>query len=176
MPASDVVALLAVTLDGYVARTDGGVDFLEAHPIEEFDFDEFTDGVDTLLMGSATYEQVLGFGWAWGARPTTVLTTRTGLDVPDDADIRFSSEPTADAIRALAAESEKRLWVVGGGRVVTDGILGGGIDTLDLTIVPEAIGSGIPLFAEAVPGPFRLVDVTSYANGASRLVYDVGRH
>ena len=64
MPASDVVALLAVTLDGYVARTDGAVDFLDAHPVEEFDFDEFTDGVDTLPMGSATYEQVVGFGWA----------------------------------------------------------------------------------------------------------------
>ena len=102
MPAADVVALLAMTLDGYEARSDGSVDFLDAHPIDEFDFDAFTDDVDGLNMGSATYEQTLGFGWAWGARPTTVLTHRDDLDVPADSDIRFSAEPTADAIRSLA--------------------------------------------------------------------------
>jgi dihydrofolate reductase len=173
MPATDVVALLAITLDGYIARPDGSVDFLEAHPVEEFDFDEFTADVDGLIMGSATYEQTVGFGWAWGARPTTVLTTRSDLDVPPDADIRFSSAPTADAIRSLAAECEKRVWVFGGGRVVTDGILGGAVDTLDLTVIPEAIGSGIPLFTAPVPGPLRLRESTPYSGGAIRLVYDL---
>lgn len=173
MPATDVVAMLAITLDGYIARADGSVDFLEAHPVEEFDFDAFTDDVDGLIMGSATYEQTLGFGWAWGARPTTVLTHRRDLAVPDDSDIRFSAEPTADAIRTLAEECEKRVWVFGGGRVVTDGILGGAIDTLDLMVIPEAIGSGIPLFTAAVPGPLRLVETTQYSGGAIRAVYDL---
>lgn len=99
MPGPDVVALLAITLDGYIARSDGSVDFLDAHPIVEFDFDEFTDDVDALIMGRATYEQTVGFGWAWGVRPTTVLTTRDDLDVPADSDIRSSagdgSSPTA---------------------------------------------------------------------------------
>lgn len=173
MSATDVVAMLAITLDGYVARTDGSVDFLDAHPVEEFDFEGFTNEVDGLIMGSATYEQTLGFGWTWGARRTTVLTHRRGLDVPADGDIRFSTEPTADAIRSLAKECEKRLWVFGGGRVVTDGILGGAIDTLDLMVIPEAIGSGIPLFTAPVPGPLRLVESTTYSGGAIRAVYDL---
>ena len=83
------------------------------------------------------------------------------LDMPDDA------------IRSLAAECERRLWVFGGGRVVTDGILGGAIDTLDLTVVPEALGSGIPLFTAPVPGPLRLVDSIRYSGGAMRLLYDL---
>ena len=173
MPATDVVALLAITLDGYIARSDGSVDFLDGHPVEEFDFEGFTNDVDGLIMGSATYEQTLGFGWAWGARPTTVLTHRRGLDVPADSDIRFSAAPTADAIRSLAEECEQRVWVFGGGRVVTDGILGGAIDTLDLTVIPEAIGSGIPLFTAPVPGPMRLIESTPYSGGAIRLVYDL---
>ena len=173
MPATDVVALLAITLDGYIARSDGSVDFLDAHPVEEFDFEGFTNDVDGLIMGSATYEQTLGFGWAWGARPTTVLTNRRGLDVPADSDIRFSAAPTADAIRSLAEECEQRVWVFGGGRVVTDGILGGAIDTLDLTVIPEAIGSGIPLFTAPVPGPMRLIESRPYSGGAIRLVYDL---
>lgn len=173
MPATDVVALLAITLDGYIARPDGSVDFLERHPVDEFDFEEFADGVDGLIMGRATYEQTIGFGWTWGDRATTVLTTRRGLAVPAGADVRFSAEPTAGAIRSLAAECERRLWVFGGGRVVTDGVLGGEIDTLDLTVVPEAIGSGIPLFTAPVPGPLRLVDSIRYSGGANRLIYDL---
>ncbi len=173
MSASDVVALLAITLDGYIARADGSVDFLDAHPVEEFDFDEFADTVGGLVMGRHTYEQTVGFGWTWGARPTTVLTTRQNLEVPAGADIWFSSEPTADAIRALAAECDQRVWVFGGGRVVTDGILGGAVDTLDLTIVPEVLGAGLPLFTAPVPGPFRLVESIRYSGGANRLVYDL---
>ena len=61
----------------------------------------------------------------------------------------------------------------GGGRVVTDGILGGAIDTLDLMVIPEAIGSGIPLFTAPVPGPLRLVESTTYSGGAIRAVYDL---
>ena len=173
MPASDVVALLAITLDGYVARTDGSVDFLDAHPVPEFDFDAFTDGVDGLIMGRSTYEQVVTFGWPWGERLTTVLTSQADLDVPADANVRFVAQPTADAIRGHAAECEQRLWVVGGGKVVTDGILGGAIDTLDLMVIPEAIGSGIPLFTAAISGPLRLVQTTQYPGGAVRLVYDL---
>ena len=101
-----------------------------------------------------------------------VLTSRTGLPVPDGADIRFASMPTADAIRGFAAETPKRLWVFGGGKVVTEGLRGGAIDTLDITIMPEAIGDGIPLFSDAYDGPMRLVEATPYANGAIRLVYD----
>jgi dihydrofolate reductase len=80
--------------------------------------------------------------------------------------------PTEAAIRAFSAETPKRLWVFGGGRVVTEGLLGGAIDTLDITLMPEALGSGIPLFADAYDGPMRLVESVAYSNGAFRLVYD----
>ena len=55
----------------------------------------------------------------------------------------------------------------------TAGILAGAIDTLDLMVIPEAIGSGIPLFAAPVPGPLRLVESTTYSGGAIRAVYDL---
>ena len=172
MSDSDVVAGLAVSLDGFIAAADGSVGFLEKYPIEEFDFDSFVDGIGALIMGSATYEQTIGWGWLWGDRPTMVLTTRPGLDVPDGADVSFSSAPTAEAIPEFSAATPKRLWVFGGGRVVTDGLRGGVIDTLDLTVMPEALGSGVPLFAGPYEGPMRLLQSVPYANGAIRLVYD----
>ena len=171
MSQSDVVASLAVSLDGYVAGVDGSVDFLQKYPIEDFDFASFVEGVGALIMGSTTYEQSLQWGWLWGDRPTMVLTTREGLEVPEGANITFASTPTAEAIRSFSAATPKRLWVFGGGTVVTDGLRGRAIDTLDIAVMPEALGSGIPLFTDTYEGPMTLVDSVAYANGAIRLVY-----
>jgi dihydrofolate reductase len=172
MTDSDVVASLAVSLDGYVAEADGSVGFLEKYPIEDFDFDSFTGSIGALIMGSTTYVQAVGWGWMWGDRPTMVLTTRTGLPIPDGADIRFAATSTAEAIRSFSLETPKRLWVFGGGRVVTEGLIGGAIDTLDITLMPVALGSGVPLFTAAYDGPMRLVKSVGYTNSALRLVYD----
>jgi dihydrofolate reductase len=171
MSESDVVASLAVSLDMFVAESDGSVDFLAKYPLADFDFDSFAEGIGALIMGSTTYEQTVGFGWTWGDRPTMVLTTRTGLTVPEGANITFAATPTAEAIRSFSSVTPKRLWVFGGGQVVTEGLLGGVIDTLDITVMPEALGSGIPLFTEPYEGPMNLVDTTAYSNGAVRLVY-----
>lgn len=175
MTDRDTVASLAVTLDGYVAEDDGGVGFLDAFPAESFEIDPFAAFLPTigaLIMGSASYLQAVEWGWMWGEFPTMVLTTRTGLPVPDGADVRFSSVPTAEAIRSFSAETTKRLWVFGGGKVVTEGLLGGAVDVLDITVMPVAVGSGHPLFAAPYPGPMRLVESRAYDNGAMRLVYD----
>lgn len=168
----DVVASLAVTLDGYVARADGAVDYLEAYPITEFDFDTWVGRIGALVMGRATYEQTVGWGWQWGDRPTLVLTSASDLPVPDGADVTFLAAPTAEAIRDWSASTPKRLWVFGGGAVVTEALLGGAVDTLDITIMPEAIGDGIPLFTEPYNGALRLIESVPYSNGAIRVVYD----
>lgn len=172
---NDVVASLAVTLDGYVSRANGDVDYLEKYPIEEFDFDSWVEGIGALAMGSITYEQTVGWGWIWGDRPTLVLTTRTDLPVPDGANITFLDGPTAESIRDFSATTPKRLWVFGGGDVVTKAMLGGAVDVLDITIMPEAIGDGIPLFAEPYDGPMKAVQTVAYDNGAVRMVYELGQ-
>lgn len=155
-----------------MAEADGSVGFLEKYPIDDFDFDSFVEGVGALIMGSTSYVQAVDWGWMWGDRPTMVLTTRSDLPVPEGADVRFAAIPAAAAIRSFSADTPKRLWVFGGGRVVTDGLNGGAIDTLDIAVMPEALGSGIPLFADAYDGPMRLVESVAYPNGAVRLVYD----
>ena len=168
----DVVASLAVTLDGYVARSDGAVDYLDAYPIADFDFDGWVGRIGALVMGRTTYEQTVGWGWMWGDRPTLVLTTATDLPVPDGADVTFRAAPTAQAIREWSASTPKRLWVFGGGAVVTEALAGGAVDTLDITIMPEAIGDGIPLFSEPYAGPLQVIASVPYDNGALRVVYD----
>ena len=87
--------------------------------------------------------------------------------------MRFTYAPTGQAITEFAAETPKRLWVFGGGRLITDGLLANAIDTLDVTVMPEAIGSGIPLYADGYAAPMRVSDTTAYGNGALRIVYDL---
>lgn len=170
---NDAVAMVAVTLDGYLCRPDGAVDFLDEYEADEGDHEDFFASIGGLILGSTSYEQAVGFGWLWHETPTLVLTTRSDLPVPDGADVRFSSQPTGEAIRSFQEEIDGRLWVFGGGKVITDGLLAGAVDTLDLNVVPEAIGEGIPLFANEVPGPFKLVETNAYSNGIVRLVYRV---
>jgi dihydrofolate reductase len=171
----DVVASLAVTLDGYVCRLDGAVDYLDKYPLEGFDFAAWADRIGALVMGRTSYVQTVGWGWTWGDRPTLVLTNATDLPIPEGANVTFKAAPTADAIAEFSKQTEKRLWVFGGGEVVTAALAGGVVDTLDITVVPEAIGSGIPLFSDAFSGPMRVLETMPFDNGALRIVYDTSR-
>lgn len=170
--ASEVIAYVAVSLDGYIAGDGGTVTFLEEFGSEEYDFHGFMDSIGALVMGSATYEQILGWGWPYGELPSLVLTSRE-IDTAEGATIAFSREQTGDAIRSYAGITDKRLWVVGGGRVILDGMRQGAIDLLELYVMPVALGSGVPLFPEAFDGALSLTESTAFSNGVLRLKYSI---
>ena len=125
-------------------------------------------------MGRTTYEPMSHGDWMWGKHPTLVLTSRNDLPVPAGADVVFSSAPTAQAIAEFRERDDidGRIWVFGGGRVITDALNGGAVDTLDLTVMPEALGAGVPLFTDAFEGPLRPLEAITYTSGAVRLVFD----
>jgi len=168
--ASEVIAYVAVSLDGYIAGDSGTVDFLERFGTDEYGFHGFMDSVGALVLGAATYEQILGWGWPYGDKPGLVLTSRN-LEVAEGANITFSSARTGAAIRNYAHSVEGRVWVVGGGKVILDGLREGGIDTLELYVMPVALGSGVPLFPGAYDGPLMLTDSQAFSNGVVKLVY-----
>lgn len=168
--ARDVIAYVAVSLDGFIAGDEGSVGFLEDYGSEEYDFHGFIESVGAVAMGSATYEQILGWGWPYGTIPGLVLTHRA-LDTPDGVDITFSSAPTGEAIRTYAATADKRLWVVGGGKVILDGLREGAIDVLELYVMPVVLGSGVPLFPGSYDGPLDLTESHAFTNGVVKLVY-----
>ena len=168
-----VIAYVAVSLDGFLAHHDGAVSFLDDYGSDEFDFQGFMDSVGALVMGSTTYEQVLGWGWPYGDLPAMVLTSRD-LPVAEGATIEFSSAPTGEAIRALAERTDKRVWIVGGGDTITAGLEANAIDELELYVMPTALGEGIPLFTRSYSGPLTLTEARSYSNGVVKLHYAVG--
>ena len=135
------------SLDGFIARPDDALDFLEAGGSEEHGFTEFLASVDAVVMGRRAFEVVLTFGsWPYGAKPVVVLSSRP-LDIPafPDAVIEQMAGEPAEIVSRLAARGVGHIYVDGG--VTIQRFLEAGlIQRLVITRVPVLIGSGIPLF------------------------------
>ena len=148
------IAYLALSLDGCIADARGGIDWLNAAAAGVDDpgaFERFLDGIDAILMGRRTYEQVLGFGvWPY-TKPVHVLSTSLGAlpgDHEDRATLAHGSPPELCA--AMAAAGHRRLYV-DGGTVVRAFLAADLIDEMTLTTVPVILGAGMRLFDETLP-------------------------
>lgn len=171
---------IATSLDGFIARRDGSVDWLTADPPpegEDFGFDEFMSDVDVIVMGRATFEQVLTFpDWPYGDRHVAVLTSRA-WEVPEhlrDTVVRLAGEPLEIAER-LASEGARRVYVDGG--VTIQRFLAANlVDELTISRLPILLGEGRPLFG-ALPVERRLTHLATraFANGLVQSRYAIER-
>ncbi|WP_432511394.1 dihydrofolate reductase family protein [Kineococcus sp. SYSU DK001] len=136
---------IATSLDGFIARPDGDIDWLTRRGAQagETGYDEFTAGIDALVMGRGTYEKALTFDtWPYPGRTVLLLSRRA---VPG-ADPRVHVVPDLDsAVAALTAAGARRVYV-DGGRVVQSFLAAGLIGEITLTTVPVLLGRGLPLF------------------------------
>jgi dihydrofolate reductase len=164
---------VGTSVDGFIARVNGELDFLPPEP-EPHGYDEFMASVDALVIGRNTFETVLGFGgWAYGAKPVFVLSTRPLPAVPEGAVVeRMSGEPAA-ILAALEARGIGHVYV-DGGVTIQRFLQAGLIQTLIITRVPVLIGAGIPLFG-ALPRDVVLEHVATrqYASGLVQSEYAV---
>lgn len=175
---------MVASLDGFIARKDGRVDWLETSDVFEGGLTltpeavtEFLKSIDCYVMGSGTYETALdfeakGLGWSYGDKPTFVLTSRELRK--NRAAVQFYA---GDLERLLEEELKPRfgnIWVVGGGRVCGDCVRRGLADEVRYSIVPVLIGDGIRFFGglgEDVA--LHLREANAYASGMVALRYDV---
>jgi dihydrofolate reductase len=137
---------VGVSVDGFIARADGALDFLPPGGGEPHGYEEFMATVDALVIGRKTYETVLGFdAWAYGKKPVFVLSSRPLAPGPSGAVVeRMSGEPL-DIVAQCAARGVRHIYVDGG--ITIQGFLRAGlIQRLIITRVPVLIGTGIPLF------------------------------
>lgn len=181
---SRVTIHMAASLDGFIARRDGSVDWLETA-------DEFADGdsmdpefvagflatIDCYVMGSRTYETALDFeakgsGWAYGDKPTFVLTTR---DLPKTRDtVDFYSGDLAALVNDRLKPAYDSIWFAGGGMVCGECLRLGLADEVRYSIMPVVIGDGIPFFAGlSQVVPLHLLEVKAYKNGIVALRHEV---
>ena len=163
---------VGTSLDGFIARANGDLDFLEAGGGEPHGYDEFIATVDALVIGRKTFETVLTFGsWPYGNKPVFVLSTRSLAPTPPGAMVERMSGAPADIVSQLAARGIGHIYV-DGGITIQRFLEAGLIHRLIITRVPVLIGGGIPLFG-AVPRDIVLKHVATrhYASGLVQSEY-----
>lgn len=145
--AARASVFIATSLDGFIAREDGALDWLPVGGGEPHGYAEFIATVDALVIGRKTFETVLSFdAWPYGKKPVIVLsTTLSKVTVPDGAMCEVMAGTPYEIVRRLTQRGMKHLYVDGG--VTIQGFLAAGlIQRLIITRIPVLLGSGIPLF------------------------------
>jgi len=137
---------VGTSVDGFIARVDGELDFLPPGGGEPHGYDEFMATVDALVIGRKTFETVLAMGaWAYGGKSVIVLSTRPLAPAPPGALVeRMSGDPAA-IVATLEARGVRHIYV-DGGVTIQRFLQAGLIQHLTITRVPVLIGAGIPLF------------------------------
>jgi dihydrofolate reductase len=138
---------IATSLDGFIARQDGGLDWLPADGGEPHGYDEFIATVDAIVMGRKTFEIVLAFdAWPYGPKPVVVLSsTPSKLKAPADVACEFMSGSPPEIVARLTRRGMKHLYI-DGGVTIQRFLQAGLIQRLIITRIPVLLGSGIPLF------------------------------
>ena len=165
---------IGTSVDGFIARANGHLDFLPAGGGEPHGYDEFMATVDALVIGRKTFETVLTFDtWPYGEKPVFVLSTRPIAAAPLGAVVERMSGAPADIVSRLAARAIRHIYV-DGGITIQRFLQAGLIQRLVITRVPVLIGAGIPLFG-AVPRDIvlRHVATRQYASGLVQSEYEV---
>jgi dihydrofolate reductase len=137
---------VGTSLDGFIARPNGDLDFLPPGGGEPHGYDEFMATVDALVIGRKTFETALAFDrWPYAGKRVVVLSTRPLASTPPEALVEQMSGPPADIVLQLAARGVGHIYV-DGGITIQRFLQAGLIDRLIITRVPVLIGAGIPLF------------------------------
>ena len=173
---------IATSLDGYIARSDGSLDWLdEANKTvpegEDCGYLSFMNSVDVLVMGRNSFEKVLSFGdWPYGDKQIVVM-SRKGVAVPLELQktVSVTNESPKDLVNRLEAEGAKRLYI-DGGLTIQSFMQDELIDDFTITLIPVILGGGKPLFA-SLPKDVGLkhIDTKAYDFGFVQVRYETKR-
>jgi dihydrofolate reductase len=170
-----VSIFIGTSVDGFIARPNGALDFLPEGGGEPHGYDEFIATVDALVIGRKTFATVLAYPvWPYGNKRVVVLSSQpVDLSAARGAVVEQMSGPPCEIVSKLAASGAHNLYVDGG--ITIQGFLRAGlIQRLVITRVPVLIGDGIPLFG-TLPSDVRLRHVATkhYPSGLVKSEYDV---
>jgi dihydrofolate reductase len=178
-----IIVYIAMSADGYIARPDGDVEWLNRLPrTVDHGMREFYPTIDTILWGRKTYDWLLNYykkrGKRSGMFDAKVANYVFSRKPPKRAapGVEFVSEPVKAFARRLRATPGKHIWMMGGGEVIASFLDAGEIDEFDIHVIPVFIGKGIPLVAPRHRDvPLRLRTSRKYPDGVVRLRYEVPR-
>lgn len=143
-----ILGYIASSLDGFIATQEESLDWLMRHedvPLGEHDYRRFIERIRTVVMGRGTYDWLVNSGqeWAYGDQRAIVVTSRPLTDPIGPLETRSDIDALISELRAL---EDGDVWMLGGSRLQMAFMQRGALDEIEIYIMPEIIGGGIPLF------------------------------
>jgi dihydrofolate reductase len=169
---------VGISVDGFMARKDGAIDFLPGDDCEPHGFEEFYASVDTIVIGRNTFEWVVNYGgWAYGEKMRVVVLSNKALDLSvargRGANVEQMSGEPLEIVAKLGASGVKHAYV-DGGATIQRFLRAGLIQRMTITRVPVLIGQGLPLFGALLSDiKLRHVATQSYKTGLVKTEYEV---
>jgi dihydrofolate reductase len=169
-PDRKIILGLGISLDGYIARRDGSVDFLFMP--KDYSMGPFFKTVDTCVLGRKTYEDGLKMGGSFDGSMKTYVFSKT-LPPGDRNKVTFTNDSPSAIVAEIRKKPGKHVWLMGGGILVRDFLKEDLVDELYIGVVPVLIGEGLPLFPSGFPQrEFELTENNTYSRGMIALRYE----
>jgi dihydrofolate reductase len=170
-----VVLGVGISLDGYIARANGAVDFLFMP--KDYSMAPFFKRIDVAVMGRKTYEMALKLGGgSMGAAAKLYYVFSRSLEAGERGGVTFVRDSPGELVGALRRRKGKDIWLMGGGELTRAFLKDDLVDELYLGVVPLVIGEGIPAFPSGFPQrEFKLVENKTYSKGMIALLYERAR-
>jgi dihydrofolate reductase len=173
---SKIHLFIATSLDGFIARENGSLDWLVNIPNPsqtDHGYNEMIENTDVIVMGRKTYDEVLGFGidWPYENCKTFVVTGKQDF-IPSTGNTFILNNIDLGVVDFLKNQSSKNIWLAGGGSLVTQFLNLDAIDEMTISVVSLVLGKGIRLFAgEPAETQFETVKTELFDTGIINLVY-----
>ena len=170
-----IIYYVATSADGYIARPDGGVEWLDRpRPKGAYGMGAFFKSVDTVLMGRETYDVARGLGAEGHPGKKNYVFTRARRRPASAPGVEFVRGPVGDFARRLRAERGKDIWLMGGAALAASFLDEGQLDEIFVHVIPVLIGEGIPLLqTRRRSTQLSLISSHAYTDGVVRLHYSV---
>ena len=177
-----MIVYIAASADGYIARPDGDVEWLNRRPrTADYGMRAFYRTIDTILMGRNTYDWAIQYQKKTGTKGVfdknvaNYVFSQKPRKVAAPG-VEFVTEPMDKFVKRLRATPGKHIWVMGGGELIASLLDAGQIDEFDIHVIPTLIGEGIPLVARRHRDvPLRLKSTKKYPDGVVRLRYEIAK-
>lgn len=166
----------SVSLDGYIARKDGRLDWLESinNPNQiDHDYESFYSGIDTLIMGRKTYDIILSYGieWPYKGKASYIVSRSSNFFISTENTFLLNGD-ILSKIRELKVMEGKDIWLVGGGKINSLLLNNDLIDEMIISIVPVIIGDGLPMFPDNPKETnFEMIDAKTFETGIVNLTF-----
>ncbi|HAZ7572161.1 dihydrofolate reductase family protein [Legionella sp. PATHC032] len=175
-----ISVFIATSLDGYIARKDGSIDWLMeanslASPGEDCGYRSFIATIDTIIMGRYSYEKVITFDeWPYGSIPVIVMSSKP-IQIPEHLrhTISISNQSPSELVSELAQHGIQHVYL-DGGITIQRFLQNNLIDEITITLIPVLIGSGRPLFG-FLENDIKLkhLSTNSYPGGFVQIKYQI---